>query len=107
MATQNEANKKKISTTPRLAAQNQRFSPNRGRMNELAKTLSEMTSTSDTSNPHVVPRYQSLLTKLTSINSVTDDNVTIRKKKTSRMRCEMLVSRIPPHVPPSSNASAS
>ena len=75
-------------------------------MSELAKTLSEITSTSDTSNPHVVPRYHSLLTKLTSIISVTDDKVTMKKKKISRMRCERLVSRIPPNAPPSNNAIA-
>src|SRR6185437_5853526 len=80
-ATQNPVNKKKRIIQPKLAGQNQRFSPGRGRISVLTSTLNEITSTIETSNPHVVPRYHSLLTKLTSIYSVTADNVTIRKKK--------------------------
>src|SRR6185437_7270755 len=104
--TQRAAYKKNKIMNPRLAGQNHRFSPRRGRMNELASRLNERTSTKDTSYPHVVPRYQSLLTKLTSMYSVTGDNVTIRKNTRSRMRYDKDVSRIPPIVAHTSNPSA-
>src|SRR5581483_10315667 len=49
-------------------------------------------------------RYQSRLTKLMSTRSVTADSVTSRKKKRSRMRCEMDATSTPPQVAASSRA---
>src|SRR5580765_6694960 len=92
--------------SPRLAGQNKRFSPRRGASTELTKTLSAITSTNDTSNPRVLPRYQSRLTKLTSINSVTGESVTSRKKKTSRIRVERQVKRMPAPAAKTSNPKA-
>src|SRR5581483_3337431 len=80
---------------PKLAGQYQRRCPSCGRSNELNRTLSARMSTVENSNPRVVPRYHSRLTKLTSRCCVVMVNTTSRKKNRSRKRREMVAAKMP------------
>src|SRR5437762_10355766 len=92
--------------TPKLAGQYNRRSPRRGKSTEPMSTLNESTSTNDTSKPRVVPRYQSRLTKFTSISSVTAESETMPTKNTLRTQRDTQLNNTPPPAATSSSTIA-